>query len=158
MTPGECFQCVATCGDGECQGVKVLASKPKRYKDAVHKILRAEASNDDLEVWHPAITDLSPVTAFASVAYTMGYESIQKLKQSHEIVFLSVELWQGQIDLTSRALMREISSRIDFKGYSREKQHLTDGEMANKKIFFTTRICIVDEAGRTRTNSSTRPK
>ena len=69
------------------------------------------------------------------------------MKQSHEIVCLSVELWQGPIDLTSRALMQEISSRIDFKGYSREKQNLTDGEMANKKIFFTTRICIVDEAG-----------
>ena len=139
---------MATCGDGERQGVKVLISKPKRFDEAVHKILRAEASGDDLEVWHPAITDWSPIRASAAVAYTAGYESIQKLKQSHEIVFLAVETWQGQIDLTSRAMMQEIASRLDFKGYSREKQSLTNGELANKKISFTMRICIVDEAGR----------
>ena len=128
--------------------MKVLISRPKRHDEAVHKILRAEANDDDLEVWHPAITDLSPVTAFAMVAYTSGDDSIQKKKQRHEIVFLAVETWQGQIDLKSRALMQEVGSRIDFKGYSREKQNLTHGEMANKKISFTTRVCIVDEAGR----------
>ena len=145
---GECFQCAATCGEGECQGVKVLTCKPKRYDEAVHKVLRAEASDEDLEVWHPAITDLSPITAFAAVAYTAGYDSIQTLKQNHEIVFLAVETWQGQIDLTSRALMQEIAARIDFKGYSRERHNLTCGEIANKRISFTTRVCMVEEAGR----------
>ena len=71
--------------------MKVLACKPKRYDEAVHRILRAEASDEDLEVWHPAITDLSPTTAFAAVAYTASYDSIQRLKQDHDIVFLAVE-------------------------------------------------------------------
>ena len=139
--------CVANCAEGMCQSVKVLTSKPKRYEEAIHKILEAEASEEDLEAWHPAITDLSPITAFASVAYTAGYDSIQRLRPSHEVVFLAVESWQGQIDLTSRALMQEVITRIDLKSYSRERHALTYGENANKRISFTTRVCIVDEAG-----------
>ena len=125
--PGECFQCAATCGEGECQGVKVLTCKPKRYDEAVHKILRAEASDEDLEVWHPTITDLSLITAFAAVAYTASYGPIQELKRDHDTVFLAVETWQGQMDLTSRALMQEVTARSDLEGYSRERHKLTCG-------------------------------